>query len=92
MKFLSKAVCGVILVAGWTSYTSDAYPFQAVVPNLSTGWFAKPGPAESLLFGVLVLKVLLLLQGITLLQFVSQSVSTLCSPKPKFPVVFSRKQ
>lgn len=36
---------------------ADAALFNAVVPNLSTGWFAKPGPSESILFGLVVLKV-----------------------------------
>lgn len=35
----------------------DGIPFNSIVPNLSTGWFFKPGPAESVLFGLLVLKV-----------------------------------
>lgn len=35
----------------------DAALFNAIVPNLSTGWFAKPGPSESILFGLIVLKV-----------------------------------
>lgn len=37
--------------------TADAAVFNAIVPNLSSGWFAKPGPTESLLFGLIVLKV-----------------------------------
>jgi hypothetical protein len=33
---------------------------NAIVPNLSTGWFAKPGPTESLIFGLLMMKVMAL--------------------------------
>lgn len=36
---------------------ADAALFNAIVPNLSSGWFAKPGPSESILFGLIVLKV-----------------------------------
>ncbi|CAL8144083.1 unnamed protein product [Orchesella dallaii] len=56
MGFLAVAVCGAVAALGLNSVT-EAVPFNAVVPNLSSGWFAKPGPSESLLFGLIVLKV-----------------------------------
>jgi hypothetical protein len=36
---------------------AEGIPFNAIVPNLSTGWFHKPGPTESIVFGLIVLKV-----------------------------------
>jgi len=59
MGVLTTILC-ISLVALGLNQVADAGLFNAVVPNLSTGWFAKPGPTESLVFGLLVLKVMAL--------------------------------
>jgi hypothetical protein len=56
MGVLSTIVTVVVVALGLNS-VSEAGVFNAIVPNLSSGWFAKPGPTESLIFGLMVLKV-----------------------------------
>jgi hypothetical protein len=54
---LLTTIFSIGVVAFGLNQVTEAGIFNAVVPNLSSGWFAKPGPTESLVFGLMVLKV-----------------------------------